>query len=65
MTFFFSFLLLTADLFCLCRVVKDEADSAAVQSTAEENTLEDEEVSPIENGQHSYVYLSVNLLPVS
>ena len=57
--------MLTADLFCLCKVVEDEADSAAVQSTAEENTLEDEEVSPIENGQRSYVYLSVNLLPVS
>ena len=49
----------------MCRVVEDEADSAAVQSTAEENTLEDEEVSPIENGQCLYVYLSVNLLPVS
>ena len=57
--------MLTADLFCLCRVVEDEADNAVVQSTAEENTLEDEEVSPIENGQHLYVYLSVNLLPVS
>ena len=51
-------LLLAADSFHLCRNVDDEADEVPV---TEENTVEDEEASLVENVQRSYVHVPSNL----